>query len=242
MVASYPIKKGKEIYIDNGAAPRSDLLRRYGYISEEHIQYDVVEIHTNKIREVISIKYGIPIEKLRQREEDEWSSVLKRMRKTLKNVDEYDSDLFEESYDLPANASLGGFLFEPAFILTIKALIGDEEDMKHFRTSESVNLAADLYLNHMLTEVLREIIISRKNDYSTTIAEDEVILKTTGLSTRLRQAVEIRRMEKWILASATFFLDSLIRETGGNIDTGDAMVLDDAGSECSTRPTKKQRT
>lgn len=46
MRAIKPIACGKEIFNDYGPLPRSDLLRRYGYISENYKQYDIVEIPT----------------------------------------------------------------------------------------------------------------------------------------------------------------------------------------------------
>lgn len=44
MRALQPIAKGEEVLNDYGPLPRSDLLRRYGYITPEYAQYDVVEI------------------------------------------------------------------------------------------------------------------------------------------------------------------------------------------------------
>lgn len=44
MRALQPIAKREEVLNDYGPLPRSDLLRRYGYITPEYAQYDVVEI------------------------------------------------------------------------------------------------------------------------------------------------------------------------------------------------------
>jgi SET domain-containing protein 6 len=44
MKALKPIKGGEEIFNDYGPLPRSDLLRRYGYITNNYAIYDVVEI------------------------------------------------------------------------------------------------------------------------------------------------------------------------------------------------------
>lgn len=44
MKALKSIHAGEEIYNDYGPLPRSDLLRRYGYITDNYAQYDVVEI------------------------------------------------------------------------------------------------------------------------------------------------------------------------------------------------------
>ena len=44
MIAIKPIKKGEEIFNDYGQLPRSDLLRRYGYITDRYEIWDVVEV------------------------------------------------------------------------------------------------------------------------------------------------------------------------------------------------------
>ena len=47
------VKAGDEIFNTHGELPRADLLRRYGYISESYKIWDVVEIYSNKILEVV---------------------------------------------------------------------------------------------------------------------------------------------------------------------------------------------
>ena len=44
MLATKPIKKGQEIFNDYGQRPRSDLLRRYGYITDNARKWDVLEL------------------------------------------------------------------------------------------------------------------------------------------------------------------------------------------------------
>src|SRR6266516_5963598 len=49
MKAISPIKKGDEVLNTYGALPRSDLLRRYGYVQSDYARYDVVELSTDVI-------------------------------------------------------------------------------------------------------------------------------------------------------------------------------------------------
>jgi SET domain-containing protein 6 len=49
MKAVKPIYAGDEIFNDYGPLPRSDLLRRYGYITDNYAKYDVVEISSDLI-------------------------------------------------------------------------------------------------------------------------------------------------------------------------------------------------
>lgn len=44
MRAIKPIKAGDEIFNDYGELPRSDLLRRYGYVTDNYAKYDVAEL------------------------------------------------------------------------------------------------------------------------------------------------------------------------------------------------------
>ena len=44
-----PVRKGEELFNDYGPLPRSDLLRRYGYITDNYAQFDVVELDFQKI-------------------------------------------------------------------------------------------------------------------------------------------------------------------------------------------------
>ena len=51
MKAIRAIQKGEEIFNDYGPLPRADVLRRYGYVTENYAKYDVVEISLELIKE-----------------------------------------------------------------------------------------------------------------------------------------------------------------------------------------------
>jgi SET domain-containing protein 6 len=52
MKSTRPIRAGDEIFNDYGLLPRSDLLRMYGYITDNYAQYDVVELSSQVIYDV----------------------------------------------------------------------------------------------------------------------------------------------------------------------------------------------
>ena len=52
MVAIKPIKAGEQIFNDFGELPRSDLLRRYGYVTDNYRKWDVVEMPLDLIIKV----------------------------------------------------------------------------------------------------------------------------------------------------------------------------------------------
>ncbi|KAF2841543.1 SET domain-containing protein [Patellaria atrata CBS 101060] len=53
MKALKPIPTGEEIFNDYGPLPRSDLLRRYGYITPNYAKHDVVEVSAELVLDVI---------------------------------------------------------------------------------------------------------------------------------------------------------------------------------------------
>ncbi len=54
MVASKAVKKGQEIFNDYGQRPRSDLLRRYGYITDSAKKWDHVELDREAVLQIAS--------------------------------------------------------------------------------------------------------------------------------------------------------------------------------------------
>lgn len=59
MTALRPIKAGEEILNYYGPHPNSELLRRYGYVSDKHSRYDVVEIPWEAVELVMAHEYDI---------------------------------------------------------------------------------------------------------------------------------------------------------------------------------------
>ena len=49
MITLKTIRKGEQIFNDFGQLPRSDLLRRYGYVTDNYRKWDVVEVHIEDV-------------------------------------------------------------------------------------------------------------------------------------------------------------------------------------------------
>jgi SET domain-containing protein 6 len=64
MIAIKPIRKGEQIFNDYGNLPRSDLLRRYGYVTDEYKKWDVVEVPLKYFVESVAELKGIKTENL----------------------------------------------------------------------------------------------------------------------------------------------------------------------------------
>lgn len=67
MIASKAIQKGKEIFNDYGQRPRSDLLRRYGYITDNSKKWDVVELDRNMVLQIASQHHNLKDSERNQR-------------------------------------------------------------------------------------------------------------------------------------------------------------------------------
>ena len=50
MKATKAIKAGEELFNDYGPLPRADVLRRYGYVTDDYAKYDVVEVSLDLIK------------------------------------------------------------------------------------------------------------------------------------------------------------------------------------------------
>ncbi len=93
------------------------------------------------------------------------------------------------------------FEFDRALVLTIAALLSEDEEFK-----EALEDPPDQPPSHVrmpLALVLRKIISSRQSAYKTTIAEDAALLGDATVQGRRRMAIEVRLGEKEILALAS---------------------------------------
>lgn len=64
MKALRPISKGEELFNDYGPLPTADILRRYGYITENYSRYDVVEISLELVKEAAADRNKDSVEAL----------------------------------------------------------------------------------------------------------------------------------------------------------------------------------
>ncbi|EKD13526.1 putative SET domain-containing protein [Drepanopeziza brunnea f. sp. 'multigermtubi' MB_m1] len=199
-----PISKGEEILNDYGQLPRSDLLRRYGYISDKYAAYDVAELSTQSLLASLSTEQPLlaggtlqPLsrEKLEQRVE-----LAQR------------EGVYEDSYDLthpgPDDPSIPDELLALLYILLL-----DNENLAAIETSHASLPSRSKLATSLVGQILTKILESRKQEYATTIEADQAILQADNLPSRKRMAVEVRLGEKLVLEKAIQEAQSL---TGDN--------------------------
>lgn len=184
------VTSGSELFNDYGPLPRSDLLRRYGYITPNYAQYDVVEI-------------GSPL-------------IIDKASPSLEDADRMaridyllDQDVLDDSFDLDTSCSVP----DEVLILVRTLLLSPDEFKRH---RDAAKLPKPV-LGEAVARVLAEVLDARLKDYPTTLEHDKSLLAEDGrVQGRERAAVEVRLGEKLILAGV---LQNLHRQIGGKRPT-----------------------
>ncbi|SLM39026.1 SET domain [Lasallia pustulata] len=205
MVALKPIRKGEEIFNDHGPLPRSDLLRRYGYVTDNYKKYDVVELRSGTV-----VQLAAEHSQLQVAERDTRLEGLERHK------------VLEEGYDI-TRQPIDKYWFDEALLSLINGLTMDANS---FKALIIANKPPKPQANRAVISVLGKAIRSRQNDYATSIAEDNVLLQDPEIQGRRRMAVEVRLGEKQILRAALASIDRRMASF-----TEDAMTRDEPPSK-----------
>jgi N-lysine methyltransferase SETD6 len=215
MTTLRPIRAGDEVLNYYGPLPNSELLLRYGYTSLKHALYDAVEIPCALIRQAIIEKLGDRVVLPPDGEMDE-SYVLER-----------ESGGPDESGVINSSATFTEFpeeLEDQVAPILAPALGIDIQDRQ-------LDLSEQSQLGRTFIEVMSNAIQARLNQYGTTIAADEELLRAAKPGTRYAKALAVRFGEKCLLQEA---LDFAAHALDGMEHEG--------GEQPETRATKKQRT
>ena len=96
-------------------------------------------------------------------------------------------------------------------MLVTKALLLDASSFAQEEAVRSPSSKLPIQ-NSDFYETLKAIVNKRQAEYTTTIAEDVVILRNSNLRNRHRMAVEVRLGEKELLAAACEAVDKALEE------------------------------
>lgn len=111
-----------------------------------------------------------------------------------------DWDVLEDGYDLQRLSHGEVFEFPVALILVIHAFTMNRDTFN--AVTRAGEIPNQMPVNLDVGLVLMKIIVGRLKSYSTSIAEDVVLLRDSDLDGRHRMAIEVRLGEKEILAAA----------------------------------------
>jgi SET domain-containing protein 6 len=228
-----PIAKGEEILNDYGQLPRSDLLRRYGYVTENYAAYDVAEISTkpivSHITEGLSLPNGQPLEPLSHQEMEKRIALAER------------EGVYEDSYDLARPGPDGPAIPDELLALSYIFLL-DDENLEGLMSSQSALPSRSKMSTELIGQVLVALLALREKEYATTLEEDEKLLQEAQLSHRTTMAVHVRLGEKQVLREA---MQEASKFEGSNKRMGsNPQASEQSGkrkAEETSRPKKKGR-
>ncbi|KNG48379.1 set domain-containing protein [Stemphylium lycopersici] len=200
MKALKPIQAGEEVLNDYGPLPRSDLLRRYGYVTDNYAQYDVVEIPADLVSEILA-KHG------------SWYD------DRAEYLDE--QEIIDTGYDIAASTPFTlQESFSPELVILVETMLLLEEDFE--RLQSKGKLPKPEKMTAKGAEVLHQIVQARIAQYTTTLDQDLQISKeiasvqiTESKQRRIAMAVAVRGGEKTLLAQAREALAEKIARDGG---------------------------
>ncbi|CAG8290321.1 unnamed protein product [Penicillium nalgiovense] len=212
MKAIKPIQPGEEIFNDYGEIPRADLLRRYGYVTDNYAVYDVLELSLETICEAA----GLPNADVESQPRLEFLASL---------------DILDDGYVIPrpvnADPSLQDILPAELVVLLATLTLSPEE----FKQRVSKDKAPKPVLDANATAILIKALQKRQEQYATSLADDLQFraslspLPETGDvdegARRVRMALQVRIGEKEVLQAILGMLqpatsNSLKRSANGD--------------------------
>ncbi|KAK7420188.1 N-lysine methyltransferase setd6 [Neonectria punicea] len=207
-----PIKAGEEILNYYGPHPNSELLRRYGYVTERHSRYDVVEIPWELVESTMTIHFGIP------------NGTLENLRNELEEEEDFEDTfvLERETGEVNSDGTFPG----PA---RFEAMPEDlQQQLKAFlkgvKKAQPDAIPDKRKRDEIQQAVQAKTLQALMSRYPTSIFEDELLLKRNDLNRRARMAIEVRLGEKKLLREAitTISADNDVEMTVGEEESGPA--------------------
>ncbi|KAF2999311.1 hypothetical protein E8E13_004853 [Curvularia kusanoi] len=224
MKAIKPIRAGEEIFNDYGPLPRSDLLRRYGYITDNYAQYDVAEISMDLVTDLAAV-----------------AGIYSEAR--IEYLDE--QEIIDTGYDIAVSEpfTLQESL-SPELVVLVETLLlpGEEFD----RLKKKGKLPKPEKMTGSGAEFLHKLIQTRLSQYSTSLEDD--VRNDTGVPSvaghdvkerRFAMAKAVRIGEKRLLKQVEEALAEKLSREGNT--TKRAREVDEEGDVEMGGTGKKQR-
>jgi SET domain-containing protein 6 len=150
MKALKPIRAGEEIFNDYGPLPRSDLLRRYGYVTDNYAQYDVVEIPMELVTDLATVA-GVHFEDRIEYLEEQ--------------------DIIDTGYDITASSPFTiQESLSPELVILVETLLVPQEEYERLKSKGKMPKPEKMTSNG--AEFLHKLVQARIAQYATTLEED----------------------------------------------------------------------
>ena len=217
-----PINKGEQIFNDYGPLPRSDLLRMYGYITDQYAQYDVVEIDFSSIAQIAH--------STSKESQTDWEKKLQELGQ---------QGFFDDGYSIPRprDAQTLEEALPEDLRSVIKVLCAEKDAFKKVSGSVSIKEAT----------VLAAILEARLGEFPTSVFQDNEELKRVKVTRtsptarrRYRMAIEVRKGEKEICVNMIQLCKQRMDKIT-NVANGTNKRLHEAQQHSGQRNGKKSR-
>lgn len=170
--------------------PRSDLLRRYGYVTERYSVYDVAEISTEWIIAVFkSDKFHRTLATLSEAD----------LERRIELCDR--EGILEDEYDITHHSSEDPSIPDELLALLYVLLLEDTH-LDALLKSEAALPSRSKLSTQLVGEILTILLQARESQYATTLEEDQRLLLAGGLARRKEMAIQVRSGEKEVLRAA----------------------------------------
>ncbi|KAL7274323.1 Ribosomal lysine N-methyltransferase 4 [Rhizina undulata] len=175
------IPAGGELYNDYGPLPRSDLLRRYGYITSHYAPYDVVELSSQSI-----------ISSVWPPKDNKTGEAGKEKTERIDYL--LDEEILDDGFDIGTTLEI-----PPEILVTLHTFLLSSGEFRALKRKGKVPKPRK---TREVKNALVGILEARLKEYATSVDEDEEMLKSGVEEQRKRMAVEVRLGEKKILVGA----------------------------------------
>ncbi|KAF7591280.1 hypothetical protein BBP40_001789 [Aspergillus hancockii] len=227
MKAIKPINTGDEIFNDYGEIPRADLLRRYGYVTDNYSPYDVVELSLELVCQAAGLE-DADIEN----------------QPALQFLE--DLELLDDGYVVPKplDDKLEDILPDELLLL-VKTLTMSPDQLKQ---QISKSKPPKPSCGNAEATLLLKAIRMKQDQYTTTLAQDKELLAQLSQSEtsapledfarRQKMAIQVRIGEKEIMQT----LASLLKNHAAHAEESTTSKRTAHGDSGASRRTKAQRT
>ncbi|KAL4999062.1 hypothetical protein BDV10DRAFT_184715 [Aspergillus recurvatus] len=225
MKAIKPIRAGEEIFNDYGEIPRSDLLRRYGYVTDNYAQYDVIELSLD----TLCSSAGLSDSRVENQPRLQFLEGL---------------ELLDDGYAIvkPSHNDTLPDIIPEELVVVLKTLTLSPEQFAH---QQQKRKPPKLAFGQEEAKILFDSILMSQKRYSTTIEQDQQLLAQInqfeasspleGYDRRRKMAIQVRLGEKEIFEAVKAKINDHFTNGSTSKRTADSDGDD-------SRRTKVQRT
>lgn len=174
MKAIKAVKMGEELFNDYGPLPRADVLRRYGYVTNNYAQYDVVEIPLKLIKEGLTKEVTT----------ENVTLLPSELESRLEYLEQ--QGFMDDSYDIALVSNEDGQMPEE-FTTLINALTLGADDFAKLKKKEKLPKPE---LTREGAQLAHCVFLDRRNQYPARTGDvgsyphDEVVMDTRTANTR----------------------------------------------------------